>query len=283
MKQRLVVSLIVLATMVLIALLLVQQIIQESTYPGPATPLSLVGLPPEARFTAVTAIDGLRVKGIEVPPHGDKPVLLIFHGNAGAASRAIAWFTPLIARGYGAVAAEYRGYNANPGSPSAAGLAADADAFYLRARELAGNRPVLVIGHSLGAAVAFELARTHKLDALVTIGAFATLRDMAPQDVRLLVPDDYRNVAIVPQLDEPYFLVHGLRDTTISPGNGAVLLQAAQRSGKYGAAFVLREADHSPPGVLVEAIVLEIDHWRTAGRITPAVIPSVRIVPFRRR
>jgi fermentation-respiration switch protein FrsA (DUF1100 family) len=272
--------LIVIAIMAGIAFLTVRHLVHAYTYPAPDVPLSLSGLPPEARFVTVATADGWQIRGIEVPPRGDKPVLLVFHGNGAAASDTIDWFAPLIARGYGVVAADYRGYNGNPGRPSAAGLAADADAFYLRARALAAGRPVLVIGHSLGGGVAFELARTHKLDALVTIGAFSSLRDMAPRSLRLLVPDDYRNVSIVPQLDEPWFLVHGQRDTVVSPHNGTVLLAAARRSGREGAAFVLPDAGHVPPGRSVEAIVDQIEQWRAGGRIAPAAIPGMRVILF---
>jgi fermentation-respiration switch protein FrsA (DUF1100 family) len=261
--------------------MIIPNMVHNRIYPAPQAPLSLAGLPPVARLITVTTADGLHIKGIEVPPQRDKPVLLVLHGNGNSASRTIDWFAPEIAEGYGIVAADYRGYNGNPGRPDATGLAADGDAFYLHARVLAGNRPVVVIGHSLGGGVAFELARRHRLDALVTIGAFATLRDAAPEWARLLVPNDYRNIDVVPQLDEPYFLVHGTRDAIVRPANGTMLLEAARRSGKQGAAFILVDGPHTPPAEQIEQIVGQIDRWRAARAITPATIPGMRIVPFR--
>jgi fermentation-respiration switch protein FrsA (DUF1100 family) len=281
MKRTLGIALAVIVALVAVAALIIPNMVHDRVYPAPQAPLSLAGLPSTARLITVTTADGLHIKGIEVPPLDDKPVLLILHGNGNSASATIDWFAPEIADGYGVVAADYRGYNGNPGRPDAKGLAADGDAFYFHARALAGKRPVVVIGHSLGGGVAFELARRHRLDALVTIGAFATLRDAAPKWAWLLVPDDYRNVDVVPQLDEPYFLVHGTRDAIVSPVNGTMLLEAARRSGKYGAAFILVDGPHTPPASQIEQIVVQIDRWRAARAITPATIPGMRIVPFR--
>ena len=281
MKRWLKIALLLLTALAGIAALVVASEVQHAIYPAPQHQLTLANLPAAARAVTVETADGLRTRGIEVPPRGDRPVLLILHGNNGTPWSAVHWLAPLIARGYGVVAADYRGYNENPGTPGAGGLRADADAFYARARALAGNRPVWVIGHSLGSGPAFELARRHRLDALITIGAFATLRGAAPEWARPLIPNDYRNLDVVPRLDEPYFLVHGLRDTSIAPGHGAVLLRTAHRAAKSGAAFILLDKGHSPPSRQVEAIVLQIDRWRAAGRIAPATIAGMRIVPFR--
>ena len=160
--------------------------ISDRIYPAPRAPLSLNGLDPAAAFIVVTTADGLKLNGIVVPPRG-KAMLLIFHGNGSSAADTIRWFAPLIAEGYGVVAAEYRGYSANPGQPDEAGLAADADAFFAIARAKAAGGPIWVVGHSLGGGVALGLARRQKLDAVITIGAFTRLRAVAPNVARAFV------------------------------------------------------------------------------------------------
>jgi len=258
----------------------VAQAVHDRIYPAPKEPLSLAGLPASAVFDSVTTSDGLTLKGIEVPPRDGKPLLLIFHGNGASAAGVIRWFAPLIAKGYGVVAAEYRGYSGNPGRADAAGLAADGEAFFARAQQLAGGARVLVVGHSLGGGVAFLVADNHKLDALLTIGAFTRLRDMVSKLARAFVPDDYRNVDLVAKLDEPYFLIHGLKDDTVPSDQGNRLHLAAASAGKAGASFVLPDADHHPDGFTIAAVIDAIDGWLTNGSFAAGFPANVHIFPF---
>jgi len=249
-------------------------------YPAPTAPLSLDGLPAATAKVAVTTADGLRLDGLAVPARG-KPTLLIFHGNGSSAADAVRWFAPLIAQGYGVVAAEYRGYSGNPGKPDEAGLAADADAFFALARATAGGTPVWVVGHSLGGGVAFGLARRAKLDALVTIGTFTRLRAAAPKIARAMIPDAYRTIDAVAALDEPWYLIHGTADETISIKEGETLHIAAGAARKDGASFVILGADHHPSGDVLAAIFAAIAR-RLAGDGDAATgLPAaVKLVPF---
>lgn len=255
------------------------QSIHDRIYQPHTTPLSVAGLPGGAALDRVRTADGLLLGGVEIAGKADKPVLLVFHGNAGSADRSIEWFAPLVAQGYGIVAAEYRGYSANPGRPDAKGLAADADAFYARARTLAGTRRVIVVGHSLGGGVAFGLATRQRLDALVTVGTFTRLRAMAPKIARAFVPNDYDNLAAVPKLDEPYFLIHGTADDTVPAPEGEVLQEAATKAHKAGAAFVIAGAGHHPDGAVMAAVIDAVTA-RVAGTPAPALPAAVKVYPF---
>jgi len=256
------------------------QSIHDRIYHPQSAPLSVVGLPGGATLDQVRTTDGLLLGGVEVAGKPDKPVLLVFHGNAGSAPGAVAWFAPLLAEGYGIVAAEYRGYSANPGRPDARGLAADADAFYARAEALAGTRRVIVVGHSLGGGVAFGLATRRQLDALVTVGTFTRLRDMAPKIARAFVPNDYDNLAAVPGLDEPYFLVHGTADDTVPAALGNALHVAAAKAHKAGASFVIAGGGHRPDGSVMAAVVDAVAA-KVAGAAAPALPASVKVYPFK--
>jgi len=90
--------------------------IHRQIYPSPAAPVSIAGLADGAMLDTVHTADGLTLKGIESPPRDGKPTFLIFHGNESSAMEAMRWFAPLIAQGYGTVAAEYREYGGNPGA-----------------------------------------------------------------------------------------------------------------------------------------------------------------------
>ncbi|OYY88618.1 MAG: alpha/beta hydrolase [Sphingomonas sp. 28-66-16] len=255
--------------------------VHDKIYPAPTAPLGLAGLPADATLVSVTTRDGLALKGIVRPARPGMPVLLVLHGNASSATGTIDWFAPARALGYGIVAAEYRGYSANPGRPDEAGLIADAEAFYALARQQAGGAPVYVIGHSLGGGVAFDLAQRHRLDALFTIGTFTRLRALVPTIARSFVPDDYRNEDAVAALDEPWFLIHGLRDATVPADEGNKLHRAATLAGRDGASFVVLAADHHPDGALIAAIIDAARTRLATGSYDPNTVPAgIKIVPF---
>jgi fermentation-respiration switch protein FrsA (DUF1100 family) len=255
--------------------------VQDRIYPAPKAPLSLVGLPPTARMISVETADGLTLAGIAVAPRGDRPTLLVLHGNGSSAADALRWLEPLAARGYGIVAAEYRGYSGNLGKPDEAGLTADGEAFLGYAAARRGTGPLWVLGHSLGAGVAFDLAKRHKLDALITVGAFTRLRAAAPKLARAFVPNDYDNLAAVPQLDEPYFLIHGLADDTIASSEGEKLHDAAGAAGKSGASFAIVAAGHRPDGSQIAAILDAIGAWFATGRYPAGELPAeIKAIPF---
>lgn len=254
--------------------------IHDRTYLAPTAPLSSATLPPDVTLDRVTTADGLALTGVEAAGRPEKPVLLVFHGNASAASGTAAWLRPLLDAGYGLVAAEYREYSGNPGRASEVGLAADADAFFARAKALAGNRRVIVIGHSLGGGVAFGLARRQRLDALVTIGAFSGLRAMAPRIARAFMSDRYDNLGAVPTLDEPYFLIHGTADETVPGAEAKKLSDAAVAAHRSGAGFALAGVDHHPSGAIVAGLVEMIDA-HLSGAAWPEAMPAgVTIIPF---
>lgn len=253
--------------------------IHRQVYPAPTAPLTLSGLPARAVLITVNTADGLSLKGVEIAPSPGKPTLLFLHGNASTASGAAAWLAPLVAEGYGVVAAEYRGYSGNPGRASETGLAADADAFYARARALAGEGRLIVVGHSLGGGVALGLAARQRLDALVTIGTFSRLADMAPAIARPLLRDRYDNLAAVARLDEPYFLIHGDADDVVPFPQGLALGKAAHDHGRQGAMFALRGAGHGPDGEVLAAVLRAVVA-RLDGAPPSPLPASVQVKPF---
>lgn len=253
--------------------------VNDRIYPAPKAPLTLTGLPAGTEFADVTTSDGLALRGLYRPAsRADRPLLLVFHGNASSARTSIEWLGPAADEGYGILAAEYRGYNGGAGKPSAAGLALDAKAFWDEAKQRAGGRPIWVVGHSLGAAVSLGLARSERLDQLVTVGAFTSLKDMASGLQRAFVPDDYRNLDIVPLLDEPLAIVHGLRDQVVPWQMGQQLHKAAFLAKRTGRSYILIEGTHHPSGTAITSILNDIGRQKAGGRTdAPA---GVKIVSF---
>ena len=248
--------------------------VSRAIYPAPTAPLTLAGTPAGTRMVTVETADGLRLQGLAVAARPGMPTLLLLHGNASSATGALQWFAPLVAQGYGIVSAEYRGYSGNPGRPSEAGLVQDAEAFLALARQQASGGEVWVVGHSLGGAVGLSLSRRHRLDALVTIGTFTTLRAMAPRLARAFVPNEYDNLGAVRLLDEPLYLIHGRADDVVPSTEGGKLHDAATAGRKAGLSFAISGADHAPPPSTLLALFGLISEHRRTGRIGTDRVPA---------
>lgn len=156
------------------------------------------------------------------PAHEGMPTLLFFHGN-GSAWQGTALVTDrLLARGYGVLAAEYRGYGGNPGTPSEQGLYQDARGAwnFLRSQGIA-EKDIVLVGNSLGAAVALNLATEVSARALVLVSPFNNLGDTAARrmrwlPMRLLLRDSYANDEKIVQIGEPILILHGEEDSLIA-------------------------------------------------------------------
>lgn len=180
--------------------------------------------------------DGLDLRAIYVPPRNGKPWLVFFHGNGATSSGAVAATRRLRADGYGLLLPEYRGYGGNRGTPSEAGLYADGEAAlnWLRRQGVPLDQ-TLLIGNSLGSAVATELATRHDIAGLVVISGFTSLADVAAAQMRFvparsLLRDRYENATKMPKIRAPVLVLHGTADTLVPVSHGVGLAGASQNA-----------------------------------------------------
>ena len=180
-------------------------------------------------------------------------IVLVFHGNADLAGWQIPWASELARRtGRAVLVAELRGYAGLPGTPTQEGGRLDARAAYAVARDTLGipARRIAVYGHSLGSAIAAELADEVELEALVLVAPLASVRDMAhrisPAAVLLfwagLARVHYDTETIVRTLDVPVWVAHGSRDAVIPVEMGRRVFAAAQMAGEL---LIIEGAGHN--------------------------------------
>jgi len=202
--------------------------------------------PPGVRRVEIRASDGNKTFALVVEPKGVHPkptVVLAFHGNADLAVWQVPWAQELSHRtGAVVVIAEYRGYAGVAGAPSYTSAANDARGALAYVNSLAPARVVL-FGHSLGSAIATELATemiTQPPSALVLQSPFTSARDMA---ARMLVPVvsnlweritrvHYDTRKLVQTLEVPVWVAHGSLDITIPSRMGRDISDASRRKGR---------------------------------------------------
>ena len=181
-------------------------------------------------------------------------LLLVFHGNADLAVRMIEWAQEISERtGVAVMLSEYRGYMGLPGQPSYDGVGRDAEAAYSYAANDLHVSPyhIAFYGHSLGTAVASELAARHRPQVLILEAPFTSARDIAgrmfgswftatiwPIASRI----HFNTTEIVRSLDVPVYVAHGGKDRVVPFRMGEEVYGNALVKGKW---LFIPEASHS--------------------------------------
>jgi uncharacterized protein len=138
---------------------------------------SAAGLP-EAEELVLATADGERVIVWHVPPRGEAPVFLYFHGNGGSLRWRNERFRALISDGSGLVALSYRGYGGSSGRPTEKGLGEDAAAAHAFAVARYSAQRIVLWGESLGSALAIALATERTVGCLVLEAPFTSAVDV---------------------------------------------------------------------------------------------------------
>ena len=188
---------------------------------------------PQAEEVWLTTADGERLIAWHVPPRGGKPVVLYFHGNAGALDLRAGRFVSLVADGTGLLALSYRGYGGSSGKPSEAGLISDALAAYDFAAARYPPQRLALWGESLGTAVAVALAAERKVGGLILDAPFTSIAAVGAAaypfaPVRWLIKDAFRSDRRIARVTAPILALHGERDTIVPIRFGEQLLALAK-------------------------------------------------------
>jgi fermentation-respiration switch protein FrsA (DUF1100 family) len=198
------------------------------------------------------AEDGQSLVGYLV---GDPPtspgVLICFHGNADLAMWQLEWAQHVHQHsGYSVFLAEYRGYMGLSGTPSYASTKLDAKAAISYMNSAYRKPRLSYFGHSLGSAIATELAQVHQPDTLLLQSPFISARAMA----RLIVSPPIEKVwsrisrihfetrRAVASLDVPVSVAHGTGDRLVPVRMGLEVYEAAMRKGEL---LIVEKAGHN--------------------------------------
>ncbi len=197
----------------------------------------LVGVAAES----LTTPDGETLILWHAPARAGRPTILFFHGNAGSladrAQRLAFWQ----ARGFGVAFLSYRGFGGSTGTPSEAGLLADARTAhdFLLAQGVAPTS-IVAMGESLGTGVAVRLAAERPLGALILEAPFTSATDVAARaypflPVRLLLKDRFASLEHIGAVTAPLLVLHGTADEVIPLAFGQRLFDAANQPKTFRA------------------------------------------------
>ena len=189
---------------------------------------------PEAEEVPLTDADGTRIHVWHVPPRGDRPVILFFHGNGGSLASEVDRFRQLISDGIGLIGVEYRGYGGSEGSPSEQGLIADAEAAYAFAVSHYPVQQIVVWGGSLGSGVAVALAAEKPIGRLILEAPYTSTEAVGAQHywylpVRFLMKDQFHSDRRIGKVKAPLLILHGMLDRTVPYSMGEQMFDLANK------------------------------------------------------
>ena len=222
------------------------------------------------------ALDGqLLTSFIVGDPQTASGVLLCFHGNADLAMWQLEWARSVeMHSGYAVMLAEYRGYMSLGGKPTYSTTKLDALAAYDYLGSAFGidGTSIAYFGHSLGSAIAVELAEVHRPRALLLQSPFSSARAMARLIVTPAIAVIWRpisrihfdTVRAVARLDVPVSVSHGKRDRIVPFKMGLEVYNAARKRGQL---LVVEKAGHSD---VAEVAGEEYWKWITSALEPPA-------------
>jgi len=170
--------------------------------------------------------------------------ILYLHGNDGNVSTSVGEVTPLRELGYSVFLVDYRGFGESGGSlPSEATVYEDAQYAWSYLVQDRGVPPaeLYIYGHSLGGAVAIELARRHPEAAgLIVESSFTSIYDMSQLDRRFkLLPvkrflnQRFESAEKVGGLRLPTLFLHGTQDEIVPFWMGERLFAGAPQPKRF--------------------------------------------------
>lgn len=193
---------------------------------------------PEAEEVWLEATDGTRLHAWLFPARGERRGAAIYlHGNAGNLTIRGESASAFADLGLDVLVIDYRGYGASEGAPSEKGLYADAEGAWRWWIEERGIDPseIVLIGGSLGAAVAVELAARREVAGLVLVvplpGTLAVARHaypFLPGFVFAWKEPAFDAAERVADVEAPILLAHATEDRIV-PREGARAI--AQNAG----------------------------------------------------
>lgn len=173
---------------------------------------------------------------------GEQPAVLFLHGNGEnlETMRLSGSIERLLALGVPFVALDYPGYGRSSGRPSESTLLAAAAEVVTWLGQRHPESPIVVVGWSLGAAVALRTAADSPktVDAVAAFSAWTSLADVARIHfpswlVRLVLSERYDSLEAVGRLRCPVLLVHGTDDSIIPAADGRTLAEKLGEQARW--------------------------------------------------
>ena len=178
------------------------------------------------------ATDGVKLNGWFIPVDSPRASLLICHGNGGNISYYFSYMKDLTRLHVNVFMFDYRGYGKSEGESTEEGVYSDVAAAYqfLIKQHAVDSTKVILLGISLGSAVAIDLATKIQCAGLILQSAPTSVADVAKSrfiPIHLFTKSKFDSINKIKQLQIPILFIHGTDDHLVSISYGRKLFAAA--------------------------------------------------------
>jgi pimeloyl-ACP methyl ester carboxylesterase len=241
--------------------------------------------------TITVESDGVTLKGWRFGVRGEPRGTLVFlHGVADNRAAGIGIAERFTARGFDVIAYDSRAHGESTGNACTYGYYEKKD--LSRVIDTVGRTPVIVVGHSLGAAVALQAAADDsRISSVVALETFSDLRTVARERAPFVLTrgmianafaeaetrgafkvDEVSPVSAAPLIRVPVLLVHGANDSETNADHSRRVFEALRGPKEL---IIVPGAGHN--GSLNHAVWARIEGWidRAIARdaATPLAVP----------
>lgn len=182
-----------------------------------------------AGFLQLTTADGETIFAVYLPNEEAKYTILVSHGNAEDLGTVMPFLRAMHDNGFSVFAYDYHGYGLSSGKPSEHNAYLDVNAAYnyLTKNLKVAPENIISYGHSLGGAIALDLAVREPIAAVILQGAFTTAFRVVTR-IPIIPFEKYDNLKKIMQLKCPLLVIHGTADSIIAFWHGQKLYDIAQ-------------------------------------------------------
>lgn len=227
--------------LLLLALTLFPRYVNMMIYPAPAEDVPVVP-PAPIEALAITNANGETLSAWFLPcAKADAPVVIFFHGNGQNLGTML--YSGFLHR-FGEyqvhlLALDYPGYGNSQGRPSEESLMESGTLAVDWALAHYPDAPKVLMGWSLGAAVAVEMSArfSGQHDGLILLSPWKTLPDVAGAHypkflVKFFVSEKYPSDVAASAVEVPSLVIHGEDDTIIPASQGTEIAAILGETGK---------------------------------------------------
>ena len=198
-------------------------LVERLVFPAPRASYTIQSFPGE--LILIPAAHGA-VPCLFLPFQHARFLMMFFHANAEDLGLVYNFCTVLRDMfQVNVLAVEYPGYGTCSGSPTEAGIIANAEAAMEFATETlnVAHNDILIFGRSLGTGPAISLAARYQVAGVILVSPFASIKELFERRVgRLadLVEDRFQNLVLAPKILSATLIIHGLQDALVPPEHG---------------------------------------------------------------